>query len=161
MSRSLYGQRNFTAGGGAYLSGVAKRIALGGKVLLKMRWPARDSALLTPGIIDLTGVKQVADEEVFGPLLAVVRYDSFDEAIRLANATRYGLACGLISPQREKFDQLLIEARAGIVNWNKPLTGAASTAPFGGIGASGNHRASARYAADYCAGRWPRWKPRN
>ncbi|WP_312393813.1 succinylglutamate-semialdehyde dehydrogenase [Mixta calida] len=130
-----------------------KRIALGGKVLLKMRWPARDSALLTPGIIDLTGVKQVADEEVFGPLLAVVRYDSFDEAIRLANATRYGLACGLISPQREKFDQLLIEARAGIVNWNKPLTGAASTAPFGGIGASGNHRASAWYAADYCA--WP------
>ncbi|MCP5995911.1 N-succinylglutamate 5-semialdehyde dehydrogenase, partial [Klebsiella pneumoniae] len=34
-----------------------------------------------------------------------------------------------------------------------PLTGAASTAPFGGIGASGNHRASAWYAADYCA--WP------
>ncbi len=46
-------------------------------------------------------------------------------------------------PEREKFDQLLLEARAGIVNWNKPLTGAASTAPFGGIGASGNHRPSA------------------
>ncbi|MFP1495713.1 hypothetical protein ACLB1Q_03515 [Escherichia coli] len=45
-------------------------------------------------------------------------------------------------------DQLLLEARAGIVNWNKPLTGAASTAPFGGIGASGNHRPSAWYAAD-------------
>ncbi len=56
-------------------------------------------------------------------------------------------------PEREKFDQLLLEARAGIVNWNKPLTGAASTAPFGGIGASGNHRPSAWYAADYCA--WP------
>ncbi|MGD8106222.1 succinylglutamate-semialdehyde dehydrogenase [Pantoea sp. FN0302] len=130
-----------------------KRIAAGGKPLLKMCWPARDSALLTPGIIDLTGVSNVADEEVFGPLLAVVRYDSFEQAIALANATRYGLSCGLISPQREKFDQLLIEARAGIVNWNKPLTGAASTAPFGGIGASGNHRASAWYAADYCA--WP------
>lgn len=130
-----------------------KRIALGGKVLLKMRWPARDSALLTPGIIDLTDVKNVADEEVFGPLLAVVRYDNFEQAIALANATRYGLSCGLISPQREKFDRLLIDARAGIVNWNKPLTGAASTAPFGGIGASGNHRASAWYAADYCA--WP------
>jgi succinylglutamic semialdehyde dehydrogenase len=45
------------------------------------------------------------------------------------------------------------EARAGIVNWNKPLTGASSKAPFGGVGASGNHRASAWYAADYCA--WP------
>ena len=41
--------------------------------------------------------------------------------------------------------------RAGIVNWNKPITGASSAAPFGGVGASGNHRASAYYAADYCA----------
>ena len=130
-----------------------KRIALGGQVLLNMRWPARDSALLTPGIIDLTGITHVPDEEVFGPLLAVVRYDHIAQAIALANATRYGLSCGLISPQRAKFDQLLIEARAGIINWNRPLTGAASTAPFGGIGASGNHRASAWYAADYCA--WP------
>ena len=53
----------------------------------------------------------------------------------------------------EAYERLLLEARAGIVNWNKPLTGAASSAPFGGIGASGNHRASAYYAADYCA--WP------
>ena len=43
------------------------------------------------------------------------------------------------------------DVRAGIVNWNRPLTGASSGAPFGGIGASGNHRASAYYAADYCA----------
>ena len=41
--------------------------------------------------------------------------------------------------------------RAGIVNWNKPITGASSAAPFGGIGDSGNHRPSAYYAADYCA----------
>ncbi|CAH0131505.1 N-succinylglutamate 5-semialdehyde dehydrogenase [Erwinia aphidicola] len=129
------------------------RIDSGGKVLLAMQWPQRDSAILTPGIIDVTDVANLPDEEVFGPLLTVIRYDDFDRAIRIANNTRYGLACGLISPQREKFERLLIEARAGIVNWNKPLTGAASTAPFGGIGASGNHRASAWYAADYCA--WP------
>ncbi|MGY3071497.1 acyl-CoA reductase-like NAD-dependent aldehyde dehydrogenase [Ewingella americana] len=71
----------------------------------------------------------------------------------MANQTRYGLAAGLISTDRAQFDQLLTEARAGIVNWNKPLTGASSNAPFGGIGASGNHRPSAYYAADYCA--WP------
>lgn len=129
------------------------RVRAGGKVLLPMTWPQRDSAILTPGIIDVTELHNLPDEEVFGPLLAVFRYDDFDEAIGMANNTRYGLACGLISPQREKFEQLLIEARAGIVNWNKPLTGAASTAPFGGIGASGNHRPSAWYAADYCA--WP------
>ncbi len=129
------------------------RVNAGGNVLLPMRWPDRDNAILTPGIIDVTALANLADEEVFGPLLAVIRYDDFSQAVRLANATRYGLSCGLISPRRELFDRLLTEARAGIVNWNKPLTGAASSAPFGGIGASGNHRASAFYAADYCA--WP------
>lgn len=127
--------------------------ARGGKTLLAPRLLAQGTSLLSPGIIEMTGVANVPDEEVFGPLLCVWRYDSFEEAITLANATRYGLACGLISPERAKFDRLLLEARAGIVNWNKPLTGAASTAPFGGVGASGNHRASAWYAADYCA--WP------
>ncbi len=127
--------------------------ARGGKTLLAPRLLEEGTSLLTPGIIEMTGVVDVPDEEVFGPLLCVWRYDDFDQAIALANNTRYGLACGLISPQREKFEQLLLEARAGIVNWNKPLTGAASTAPFGGVGASGNHRASAWYAADYCA--WP------
>ncbi|WPG22656.1 succinylglutamate-semialdehyde dehydrogenase [Kosakonia cowanii] len=127
--------------------------ARGGKTLLAPRLLAAGTSLLTPGIIEMTAVGNVPDEEVFGPLLCVWRYDEFDDAITLANNTRYGLACGLISPQREKFDRLLLEARAGIVNWNKPLTGAASTAPFGGVGASGNHRASAWYAADYCA--WP------
>lgn len=127
--------------------------ARGGKALLTPVLVQPGSSLLTPGIVELTGVADVPDEEVFGPLLCVYRYDDFDEAIALANNTRYGLASGLISPRREHFDQLLLEARAGIVNWNKPLTGAASTAPFGGIGASGNHRPSAWYAADYCA--WP------
>jgi succinylglutamic semialdehyde dehydrogenase len=38
-----------------------------------------------------------------------------------------------------------------VANWNRPTTGAAGTAPFGGLGDSGNHRPSAYYAADYCA----------
>ncbi|ORM74010.1 succinylglutamate-semialdehyde dehydrogenase [Pantoea wallisii] len=141
------------AAAGQIFSAWQQRVDLGGKVLLAMRWPDRDSAIITPGIIEMTGVADLPDEEVFGPLLQVIRYDSYAQAIGIANNTRYGLSCGLISPVREQFDQLLLEARAGIVNWNKPLTGAASSAPFGGIGASGNHRASAWYAADYCA--WP------
>jgi succinylglutamic semialdehyde dehydrogenase len=142
-----------TAAAGHIFAAWQQQVEKGGKVLLGMHWPDRDSAIITPGIIDVTEVNDLADEEVFGPLLQVIRYDSFEQAIAIANNTRYGLSCGLISPQRAQFDQLLLEARAGIVNWNKPLTGAASTAPFGGIGASGNHRASAWYAADYCA--WP------
>jgi len=130
-----------------------QHVANGGVTLLEPRLLEAGTSLVTPGIVDMTHVQNVADEEVFGPLLGVWRYDTFDEAIALANNTRYGLSCGLISAEREKFDQLLLEARAGIVNWNKPLTGAASTAPFGGVGASGNHRPGAWYAADYCA--WP------
>ncbi|WP_192457805.1 succinylglutamate-semialdehyde dehydrogenase [Musicola keenii] len=128
-------------------------LALGAKPFLPMTRPQSDNGLLTPGILDVTGVVGVPDEEYFGPLTCVTRYRSFDEALRLANSTRYGLAVGLVSPDRERFERLLLEARAGIVNWNRPLTGASSAAPFGGIGASGNHRASAFYAADYCA--WP------
>lgn len=130
-----------------------EHVARGAKTLLEPTLMQPGTSLLTPGIIEMSAARDVPDEEVFGPLLCVWRYDDFDSAIAMANNTRYGLSSGLISPDREKFDQLLIEARAGIVNWNKPLTGAASTAPFGGVGASGNHRASAWYAADYCA--WP------
>ncbi len=128
-------------------------LALGGKPLLLLTRPDPLNTVLTPGIIDLTGVAGIPDEEYFGPLLSIYRYSDFDSAIRLANQTRFGLATGLISTERVQFEQLLLEARAGIVNWNKPLTGASSNAPFGGIGASGNHRPSAYYAADYCA--WP------
>lgn len=138
---------------GHVLTAWQQHLARGGKPLLEPKLVKAGTSLLTPGIVDLSDVANVPDEEVFGPLLAVYRYDSFDDALRMANNTRFGLASGLISPQREHFDRLLLEARAGIVNWNKPLTGAASTAPFGGVGASGNHRASAWYAADYCA--WP------
>ena len=130
-----------------------EHVARGAKTLLEPKLVQPGTSLLTPGIIEMSATSNVPDEEVFGPLLCVWRYDDFASAIEMANNTRYGLSSGLISPHREKFDQLLLEARAGIVNWNKPLTGAASTAPFGGVGASGNHRASAWYAADYCA--WP------
>ncbi|MCO6055210.1 succinylglutamate-semialdehyde dehydrogenase [Pseudomonas sp. MOB-449] len=126
-------------------------VAKGAKALLAMTQPQTGAALLTPGILDVTAVADRPDEEFFGPLLQVIRYRDFDAAITEANATQYGLAAGLLSDSAERYQQFLIESRAGIVNWNKQLTGAASSAPFGGVGASGNHRASAYYAADYCA----------
>ncbi|MEE4233629.1 succinylglutamate-semialdehyde dehydrogenase [Pseudomonas viridiflava] len=131
----------------------AQRILLakGAVSLLEMRQPLAQSALLTPGIIDVTAVSVRSDEELFGPLLQVVRYADFDAAIAEANDTHYGLAAGLLSDSEARYQQFWLESRAGIVNWNKQLTGAASSAPFGGVGASGNHRASAYYAADYCA----------
>ena len=130
-----------------------QHVSNGAQTLLEPRLLQPGTSLLTPGIIEMSRAGDVPDEEVFGPLLCVWRYDTFDEAISLANNTRYGLSCGLLSDDRQQFERLLLEARAGIVNWNKPLTGASSAAPFGGVGASGNHRPGAWYAADYCA--WP------
>ena len=70
-----------------------------------------------------------------------------------ANNTRFGLAAGLISDNEQQQQQFCQTIRAGVISINLPTAGASSALPFGGIGASGNHRPSAWYAADYCA--WP------
>lgn len=133
------------------LAAQARLLALGGEALCTMRKLEDDTGLLSPALVDVSGVDGLPDEEYFGPLLQLLRYDDFDEAVRDANATRFGLAAGLIGGGRAEWATFLRGVRAGVVNWNQPLTGASSAAPFGGIGASGNHRPSAFYAADYCA----------
>jgi len=124
--------------------------ARGGTVLARMERLEAGTSLLSPALIDVTGL-EVPDEEHFGPLLKVYRYRSWDDAMRLANDTRYGLSAGLIGGERGDWDDFLLRIRAGIVNWNRQTTGASGDAPFGGVGESGNHRPSAYYAADYCA----------
>ena len=133
------------------LQAQAALIAQGANALLEMRSIQPGTALLSPGILDVSNLSDLPDEEHFGPLLQVTRYNNFTEALANANNTRYGLAAGLLSENADEYATFLRHIRAGIVNWNRPLTGASSAAPFGGVGTSGNHRASAYYAADYCA----------
>ncbi len=142
-----------TAAADALLAAQASLISRGAGVLLEMKRLEPGTALLSPGLLDVTGVAGRVDEELFGPLQQVIRYTDFDQALAIANDTRYGLAAGLLSENAAEYQAFVRQIRAGTVNWNRPLTGASSAAPFGGIGASGNHRASAYYAADYCA--WP------
>jgi succinylglutamic semialdehyde dehydrogenase len=123
----------------------------GGKVLLQMRQLHPEQGFVTAGIVDVTNAQGIPDEEWFGPLLQVYRVADFDTAVKRANATEFGLAAALLSPSEDLWKRFAARARAGIVNWNRPTTGAASSAPFGGVGKSGNHRPSAYYAADYCA----------
>ena len=117
------------------------------------RLDRRDEALpfLTPALIDVTEAANRADEELFGPVLQLIRVADFDAAIDEANATRFGLAASLIGGSPQLYDTFWANVRAGVINWNKPTNGAPSNAPFGGVGLSGNHRPSAFYAADYCA----------
>ncbi|PXA72847.1 succinylglutamate-semialdehyde dehydrogenase [Caulobacter sp. D4A] len=122
----------------------------GNRLLEPGRVEGLSGAFVSPGLIDVTGV-DVPDDEIFAPILQVRRVASFDEALVAANATRYGLSAGLVTENPALWDRFLARIRAGVVNLNRPTTGAAGTMPFGGLGASGNHRPSAYYAADYCA----------
>lgn len=135
---------------GRVLASQQTMIGNGAQALIPARALAPQTGMMAPGLIDVTGVA-VADEEIFGPLLQVLRYTDFDEALAIANATRYGLSAGLLSDDPARYAAFHDAIRAGIVNWNRPLTGASSAAPFGGVGASGNHWPGAYYAADYCA----------
>jgi succinylglutamic semialdehyde dehydrogenase len=123
----------------------------GGKPLKRLDRPFEERPYLTPALIDVTDVKDRPDEELFGPVLQLIRVKNFDAAIAEANNTRFGLAASLVGGTPTMFDRFWSEVRAGVINWNKPTNGAPSTAPFGGVGLSGNHRPSAFYAADYCA----------
>ncbi len=121
--------------------------AMGGKPIVPLK---RDGAFVHPGVIDVTGLSP-PDEELFGPILQVYRVQDFDHALDVANATRFGLAGGLISDDAALWERVKQELRAGIVNWNRPTTGASGALPFGGPGLSGSLRPSAYYAADYVA----------
>ena len=126
-------------------------ISLGGSIIVEAKHLKQKTGLLSPGLIDVSDIKQLPDEEYFGPLLQVIRYRTLDEAISHANNTRFGLSAGLLSTSQASYDTFFKHIRAGIVNWNRPITGASGAAPFGGPGDSGNHRPSAYFAADYCA----------
>jgi len=133
------------------LQAQADMVEKGGKLLLPMRHLQPDTGFVSAGIVDVTDATGIADEEWFGPLLQVIRVADFDSALRVANATEFGLAAALLADDARLWQQFALRARAGVVNWNRPTTGASSAAPFGGVGKSGNHRPSAYYAADYCA----------
>jgi succinylglutamic semialdehyde dehydrogenase len=131
----------------AYLDLMMK----GGRPIRHLERPIEGRPFVKPAIIDMTGVAERPDQEMFGPVLQIIRVPDFEAAIAEANNTRYGLSASLVGGSPQLYDQFWANVRAGIVNWNRPTNGASSAAPFGGIGLSGNHRPSAYYAADYCA----------
>jgi succinylglutamic semialdehyde dehydrogenase len=87
--------------------------------------------------------------EIFGPNVAIYRTSDFDHALKIVNSTGYGLAMALFSKDRELYDKALLEARVGLLNWNRTTNGASSRLPFGGMGKSGNDRPSAHFAIQY------------
>jgi aldehyde dehydrogenase (NAD+) len=75
----------------------------------------------------------LAQEEVFGPVLAVLRVGSFDEAVAVANGTRYGLSAGIVTDDLARALEFARRVDSGVVKINLPTTGVAMNAPFGGM----------------------------
>jgi succinylglutamic semialdehyde dehydrogenase len=132
------------------ISAQSSLIDKGAKPLLLAKNLDLGAAFVSPGILDCTEVRDPIDEEFFGPILQVYRVDDWQSAITLANATNYGLSAGLISDNKDLYRDFFLHIDAGLIYWNNQLTGASSSAPFGGIKDSGNFNPSGYFAVDYC-----------
>lgn len=88
--------------------------------------------------------------EIFGPNVAIYRSSDFEETLEIVNSTGYGLVMALFSKNRALYEEALLQARVGLLNWNRTTNGSSSRLPFGGMGKSGNDRPSADYAIQYC-----------
>ncbi|MGZ4546138.1 MAG: aldehyde dehydrogenase family protein [Blastococcus sp.] len=119
--------------------------ALGDGARLVAGGPDDDSQDLTAGDLAhglyvrptvFTGVdpaSELATQEVFGPVLAVLRVHSFDEALQVADATRFGLSAGIVTSDIGRAMTFARRVNSGLVKVNQPTTGQAMNAPFGGL----------------------------
>ncbi|BBC38860.1 Aldehyde dehydrogenase (NAD) family protein [Streptomyces graminofaciens] len=110
--------------------------------------PESGGSYLEPTVFD--GVDpgaRLAREEIFGPVLSVLAFDDLDEAVRLANATEYGLAAGLWTSDLSTAHKVSRELKAGTV-WVNCYEEGDLTVPFGGMKQSGNGRDKSAHALE-------------
>lgn len=98
-----------------------------------------DSYLIQPTVFaDVAPDARIAQEEIFGPVLACLRASDFDDALRIANGTKYGLTGAVFSRNRAKLEQARREFHVGNLYFNRKSTGALmGVHPFGGFNLSG------------------------
>lgn len=93
---------------------------------------------VSPTIFGVDSQARVAQEEIFGPVLSVIKARDFSDALRIANDTPYGLTGGVYSKNRDHLELARTEFRAGNLYFNRSITGAlVGVQPFGGFGLSG------------------------
>ena len=94
---------------------------------------------------DVSSSMMIAQEEIFGPVLSILAYDDDDDAVRIANDTRYGLAGAIWSTDTERASHLARRLRTGMVK----VSGTGGRAiPFGGFKQSGIGREHGRFGLD-------------
>jgi aldehyde dehydrogenase (NAD+) len=98
---------------------------------------------------------RISCEEVFGPVVAVIPFDTFGEALDIANSSTYGLSASIYTRDVNKAFKAMRELETGIVYVNAPTIGAETHLPFGGTKQTGNgHREAATAALDF----YSEWK---
>lgn len=88
--------------------------------------------------------------EIFGPNVAFFTVEDFEAALEINNSSGYGLVMSLFTKDRSLYEQTILKAKVGLINWNRTTNGASSKLPFGGLGKSGNDRPSGDFAINYC-----------
>ncbi len=102
-------------------------------------------------LVDAMNPKSVyQNTEIFSPNVAIYKTSDLEEAIDIVNVSGFGLVASIFSKSRENYEKVLLDAKVGLVNWNRTTNGASSQLPFGGMGKSGNDRPSAHFALNYC-----------
>jgi aldehyde dehydrogenase (NAD+) len=100
--------------------------------------PEEEGYYITPTIVaDVDNSSETAQEEIFGPVLAVIRARDFDHAVELANDTRYGLTAGIATRSLRYAHEFAVRSESGLVNINVPTAGVEFQVPFGGNKESG------------------------
>src|SRR5205807_726862 len=81
---------------------------------------------------------RIAQEEIFGPVVAIMPVSSYEEAVQVANSTEYGLSSAIYTQDINTSFRAIQDLEAGITYVNAPTIGAEIQLPFGGVKATGN-----------------------
>jgi alpha-ketoglutaric semialdehyde dehydrogenase len=125
------------------------KLILGGE---RLTGPAYDRGyFVAPTIFDhVEPDSTIAQDEIFGPVLSVIRVKNFDEALQVANSVRYGLSSSLYSNDAAKIFEFIERIETGITHINSPTVGGEAHLPFGGMKATGvGLREMGRVAVDF------------
>ena len=98
---------------------------------------------------------RICQEEIFGPVVSVIPFETFDEAIEIANGVKYGLSASIYTRNVNDAFRAQRDLETGIVYVNAPTIGAETHLPFGGTKKTGNgHREAGMAALDF----YSEWK---